>query len=156
TNQRLSSTLRRLLDRHAYQDRQRVSVLLRDIRQTAATVSGNPPTEVGVDVETQIEISSPLSRTFWSEPQTFSPVDLVEHVSDDETRAHAFLSLAKMQRLDWRGMRRRVQQALLERETVTLGEFLVDNPPSGVVDVVGYMQIARDDGHFIDPDATDQ
>jgi hypothetical protein len=25
-----------------------------------------------------------------------------------------------------------------------------------VVEVVGYIQIARDDGHFIDPDVTDQ
>jgi hypothetical protein len=156
TNQRLSTTLRRLLDRHAYHDRQRVSILLRDIRRAAAAVSDDPPAEIGAEFETQIEISSPLSRIFWREPQTFTDLDLVEHISDDKSRAEAFLSLAKMQRLDWRGMRRRVQQALAERETITLGELLSDNPPSGVVDVVGYVQIARDDGHFIDPDTSDQ
>ncbi|MEX2170716.1 MAG: DUF3375 domain-containing protein [Pirellulales bacterium] len=157
TNQRLSSTLRRLLDRQAYQDRQRISSLLREIRQLAAVLNDDPPIEeVGVEIETSLELSSPLSRTFWSEPVTFTAIDLIEHVSDDATRDEAFRSLAKMHRLDWRGMRERVHQALIDRETVTLGELLTDYPPSGVVDVVGYVQIARDDGHFIDPDVMDQ
>ncbi len=156
TNQRLSSTLRRLLDRQGYQDRQRVSTLLREIRRAAAALSDNPPTEVGAEIETRLEICSPLSRTFWSEPQTFTAIELVEHSSDEALRAAAFLSLAKLQRLDWQGMRQRVRQALAEREAITLGELLSDYPPSGVVEVVGYVQIARDDGHFIDPDATDR
>jgi hypothetical protein len=156
TNQRLSSTLRRLLDRHAFQDRQRVSTLLREIRQVATALSDDPPTNVGADIETHLEMSSPLSRTFWSEPQTFTAIDLVEHVSDEASRVDAFRSLAKMQRLDWRAMRQHIYQALMERDTIALGELLAEYPPSGVVEVVGYMQIARDDGHFIDPDATDQ
>jgi hypothetical protein len=156
TNQRLSSTLRRLLDRHAYQSRQQISTLLREIRREAAALSDEPPMQVGVEIETSLEIASPFSRTLWSEPQTFSAVDLVENVIDDASRDEAFLILAKLQRLDWRGMRQRVHQALLERETIALGEFLADYPPSGMVEVVGYVQIARDDGHLIDPDATDQ
>ena len=122
----------------------------------AAAMSDKPPTEVGVEVETHIEILSPFSRTFWSEPQAFAAIDLVEHLGDDASRTAAFLNLAKMQRLDWRGMRQRVHQALIEHETIALGELLAEHPPSGVVEVVGYVQIARDDGHFIDPDATDQ
>jgi hypothetical protein len=157
TNQRLSSTLRRLLDRQAYQDRQRISGLLREIRQLAAALSDDPPlAEIGVEIETLLELSSPYSRTFWSEPVTFSAVDLIEHVTDGTVRDEAFRDLAKMHRLDWRRMRERVHQALLERETVTLGELLSVYPPCGVVDVVGYVQIARDDGHLIDPDVTEQ
>jgi hypothetical protein len=156
TNQRLSSTLRRLLDRHAYQDRQRVSTLLREIRQAAAALSDAPPTEIGAVIETDLQIASPLSRMFWSQPQTFRALELVEQSLDEASRTEAFLSLAKLQRLDWRGMRQRVQQALRDREATTLSELLADYPPSGVVEVVGYIQIARDDGHFIDPDVTDQ
>jgi len=156
TNQRLSSTLRRLLDRQAYQDRQHVSTLLREIRQAAAALSDDPPSEVGVEVETSLELSSPLSRTFWCEPQRFAALELSEHVSDEASRNEAFLGLAKMQRLDWRGMRQRLQQVLWDRETVTLSELLADHPPSGVVEVVGYLQIARDDGHLIDPDTIDR
>jgi hypothetical protein len=156
TNQRLSATLRRLLDRHAYQDRQRITTLLREIKQLAASVCDDPPTEIGAELETHLAIASPLSRTLWSEPQSFAPLSLAEHVSDEASRVDAFRNLAKLQRLDWRGMRQRISHALTERETITLGEFLIEYPPSGVVEVVGYVQIARDDGHLVDPDATDQ
>lgn len=156
TTQRLSATLRRLLDRNAYDDRQRVSTLLREIRRTAAALSDDPPLGVGAVIETELSIASPLSRTFWSRPQSFESLDLAEQRFDDALRAEAFLSLARMQRLDWRSMRHKVHQALEDRPAITLAEFLADNPPKGVVEVVGYVQIARDDGHFIDPDVTDQ
>ncbi|MBX9787387.1 MAG: DUF3375 domain-containing protein [Pirellulales bacterium] len=156
TNQRLSATLRRLLDRHAYQDRQRISTLLREIKQLAASQCDDPPMEIGAELETRLAIASPLSRTLWSEPQSFAPLSLAEHVSDEASRVDAFRNLAKLQRLDWRGMRQRIRHTLAERETISLGEFLTEHPPSGVIEVVGYVQIARDDGHFVDPDATDQ
>jgi hypothetical protein len=156
TNQRLSATLRRLLDHHAYQDRQQVSTLLREIRRLAVSLIDNPPLEIGAEVEAHLGILSPNTRTFWSEPQSFSALELVEHVADDASRDQAFLSLAMMQRLDWRAMRQRVTQALVEREMIELGELLAVYPPGGVVEVVGYMQIARDDGHFIDPEETDR
>lgn len=156
TNQRLSSTLRRLLDRRAYQDRQRVAGLLREIKQLAASQGDTIEVGVGIEVDTNVEISSPMTRAFWSEPQRFAPIELSENIADDALRLEAFRDLAQMKRLDWRTMRRHVQEILSRRGTAKLSEVLAEYPPSaGVVEIVGYLQIARDDGHMIDPDVLD-
>jgi hypothetical protein len=57
-----------------------------------------------------------------------------------------------MQRLDWTGMRARVGELLEEdQESLTLPELLEIFPPdAGVVEVLGYVQIAHDDGHDVD------
>jgi hypothetical protein len=158
TNQRLSATLRRLLDVRAYRDRQRVAELLREIMALSASLASHPPKDtVGVEVETKIEIASPFGRTFWSEPPQFAHVDLTEHQADQERRAEAFRALALMQRLDWRGMRASVQAAVARDGSVTLGDLLAEHPPeAGVVEVLGYLQIARDDGHIISRDAEEE
>lgn len=158
TNQRLSATLRRLLDVRAYRDRQRVAELLREIMGLAASLASQPPKDtVGVDVETKIEIASPFARTFWSEPRQFAHVDLTEHEVDEERRMETFRGLAMMQRLDWHGMRASVQAAVARDGSVTLGDLLATHPPeAGVIEVLGYLQIARDDGHIISRDAEEE
>jgi hypothetical protein len=110
-----------------------------------------------VDVETKIEIASPFARTFWSEPPQFARVDLTEHEVDEERRMETFRGLAMMQRLDWHGMRASVQTAVARDGSVTLGDLLAEHPPeAGVVEVLGYLQIARDDGHIISRDAEEE
>ena len=158
TNQRLSATLRRLLDANAYRDRQRVAELLREIMGLAASLAPQPPKDaVGVDVETKIAIASSFARTFWSEPPHFAHVDLTEHAVDEERRREIFRGLAMMQRLDWHGMRASVQAAVARDGSVTLGDLLAKHPPlAGVVEVLGYLQIARDDGHIINRDAEEE
>lgn len=158
TNQRLSATLRRLLDVKAYQDRQRVAELLREIMSLAASLAPRPPVDtVGVEVETKVAIASPFQRTFWSEPAQFVHVDLTEYEVDEERRAEAFRPLAMMQHLDWRGMRSSVQAAVAARGSVTLGNLLTEHPPeAGTVEVLGYLQIARDDGHIVSRDANEE
>ena len=155
TNQRLSATLSRLLDVKAYRDRQRVAGLLREIMAIAASLASHPPKDtVGVEVETKIEIASSFTRTFWSEPPQFAHVDLTEHKTDEQRRTEAFRALALMQRLNWHGMRASVQAAIARNGSVTLGDLLAEYPPeAGVVEILGYLQIARDDGHIISRDA---
>jgi hypothetical protein len=157
TNQRLSATLRRLLDSRAYRDRRRVALVLQEIMGMAASLADNPPGDgVGVEVETKIGIASPLARSFWSKPQRFAAIDLTESNSDAKQRADAFRTLAEMQRLDWRRMRACIADAVAAKEDVTLGDLLYENPPeAGVVEVLGYLQLARDDGHIINSDATE-
>ena len=102
TNQRLSATLRRLLDVRVYRDRQHVAGLLREIKVLAASLALNPPEDtVGLEIETKAAIASPFHRTFWSEPAQFTQVDLTEHEVDEDRRTEAFRALAMMQRLDW-------------------------------------------------------
>lgn len=157
TNQRLSATLRRLLDARARRERQRVAQLLREIVGLASKLAGRPLDNVGVEVDTKIEIASPFARTFWSAPARLATVDLTEHVGDEQRRADAFQSLAKLRRLDWRTMRSHVREAVARHGSVTLGGLLADHPPqAGVTELLGYLQIARDDGHHVSRDAVEE
>jgi hypothetical protein len=158
TERRLSATLRRLLDIRAQRDRQRVAELLRDIRGLAAVLAAEPPREsVSLEVEAQLEIASPLSRTFWAEPPEFQQIDLTEHLGDDEQRRAAFAQFAHMHRLDFKTMRSRIHDAVGEHGRLTLRQLLTEYPPdTGVIDVLGYVQIAGDDGHLISREAQEE
>lgn len=157
TNQKLSTALRRLLDARAHRERRRSAQLMQEICGLAASTADDPPTDVGLDLEVSMQIESPFRRSFWSEPQRFETVDLTEYDVDDETRRAAFERLAAMHRLDWSTMRSRVADLTRLRPASTLGDLLEEHPPrSGAVEVLGYLQIARDDGHFVDPQATEE
>lgn len=158
TSQRLSATLRRLLDVRATQERQRVAQLLREIRGLAAQVANDPPrTAVALELETKIELSSPVSRLFWAPPQPFEAVDLTEHLADDERRAAAFRALANLQRIEWRRLRGLVRSAAGRQGGTTLGQLLVETPPqAGIVEVLAYLQIAVEDKHDVSREATER
>jgi len=157
TNQRLSVTLRRLLDVRTTQERQRVAELLQNIRSLAVSLSANPPREdVFLEVETRANLNTPWSRTFWSPPVEFAQVDLNEHVMDDDRRLEAFRMLAEMQRLDWRQMRNHVRALVRQQGQATLAHLLEIYPPLGAIEVLGYLQIASDDGHQIDHEAVER
>jgi hypothetical protein len=68
----------------------------------------------------------------------------------------AFDLFAGMQRLDWGAMRQAIGQ-MTERETsISLPRLLEAHPPrSGVVEVLGYVQIASDDDHVLIEEETD-
>jgi hypothetical protein len=151
TNQRLSATLRRLLDSRSASDRQRLAQLLAEIRSLAAARSESAPVaSVGVQIDTGIGLALPFSRTFWSTPATFTAIDLTEHAVDDEKRLEAFRLLAGMNRLDWRSLRQHVADVADREGSATIGQIIASHPPRvGVVELLAYLQIARDDGHLI-------
>ena len=154
TERRLSSTLRRLLDAQAHQERVRVAELLREIRALAAAMSQDPPRdEVGVELDDAIEIQSPITRQFWTQPTEFETIDLTEHATDDSARQDLFEQFAALHRIDFRSMRSQIESATAQFGHVSLAELLDEHPPqSGVMDVLGYLQIASDDNHVIDRD----
>eukprot|EP00456_Euglypha_rotunda_P073958 TRINITY_DN674_c0_g5_i1.p2 TRINITY_DN674_c0_g5~~TRINITY_DN674_c0_g5_i1.p2 ORF type:complete len:487 (-),score=110.87 TRINITY_DN674_c0_g5_i1:369-1829(-) len=156
TTRRLSSSLRRLLDTRTQHERRRVTELLRQIRVLAASMSDDPPRNVGLEVDQALEMCAPLSRTNWSPPARFEQVDLTEHVADEELRRAVFRAFLQLRPIDWNGMRQRILQAVRPRGRCTLGELLANEPPTGLVDVLGYLQIACDDGHLVRPDATEE
>lgn len=157
TTQRLSTTLRRLLDTRATAGRQRLAELLAEIRQAAVELAESPPRdECGVEVETDLDIHSVSERTFWTPPARFDATELANQPPDEDDRLAAFKSLALMRRLDWSHMRRSITASLATRESISLSQLLDDHPPdSGVVEILGYMQIAHDDGHDVDPAKTE-
>lgn len=158
TNQRLSATLRRLLDSRSAADRQRLAQLLAEIRSLAAARAESPPDEsLGVEIDTGVSFGLPLSRSFWSTPATFASIDLTEHAVDDEKRLEAFRMLAGMHRLDWRLMRQHIAEVVGKHGTATIGQIIERHPPRvGVVELLAYLQIARDEGQLISRQNTEE
>lgn len=156
THQRLSSTLRRVLDPQASRHRRQIGTLLAEIRGLAAGLANEPPLEtVGATVDARLDISSPMARPFWSESERFEQIDLTEHAGDEDLRLQSFRHLAGMQRIDWRGLRQKIDRLLgtadREHSEVSLAELFEQEPPTaGIVEVLAYLQIAHDDGHAID------
>lgn len=151
TNQRLTATLRRLLDTRAHEQRERIAQVLRDIRLDAIALADNPPSDdVGLVLELDMEIQSPFRRTFWSASPSLE-AQLSVHTVDDDVRREVFLRLASMQRLNWKEMRSRINTLVDEHGTRTLAELLQTYPPkAGVIEVLGYLQIACDEKHIVD------
>lgn len=156
TTARLSSTLKRLLDAHAAEHRARITNVLRDIKQSAMAQQESPPEECTISIETTAEISSPMSRTFWRTPTSFDNPAPQEHIIDLAKIHNAAGELANLQRLDFRRLRETVRNATSSGDSLCLGQIIGDTPVNGgVVELLGYLQIAHDDGHDIDADQTE-
>jgi hypothetical protein len=151
TNQRLSATLRRLLDSRAASERRRLSQLLAEIRRLALRLAPEAPQEgIGLEVETAAGVASPMNRSFWTQPTQFKQLELTEHAVDDAQRLRMFELLARMHRLDLRGMRSKISKLTAGGDSVTLRQVVDAYPPSaGIVELLGYLQIAKDDNHLI-------
>ncbi len=150
TTGRLSSTLRKLLDPKAAEDRRQLTEILRDIKLLAVQLRDDPPREHLVEVQTSSGIFSPMTRTFWKQPQVFDAPGPTEHVIDLERSRLAGAELAAMQRLDFAKLRKQIvqlQDELPDRDELTLEQIVERFPPkSGIMELVGYLQIAHEDG----------
>jgi Protein of unknown function (DUF3375) len=158
TTRRLSSTLRRLLDTRVQHERRRLVELLREIRGLAVVMNEAPPrSEVGLEVDAELEIGSPLSRTDWYPPAEFRKVDLTEHVPDEDTKYEAFREYATLRPIDWLLIRSHVDAALSEHEQLTLAELVKErHPRAKVLDLIAYMETAQEQGHSIDRTAREE
>jgi hypothetical protein len=157
TNQRLSATLRRLLDARAFAERQRIAGLLQELQALSLDYGGQwDDVEPGVTLELVVAVESPMRRSFWIEPQRFETVHLARFEPGSKERLEAFEDFAALGRLDWTGMRDHICQLLSTEETPTLSQLIERHPvTSGIVELVGYLQIASEDGHLVDPVATE-
>lgn len=158
TNARLSTTLRRLLDARAAAERVRLANVLRDIRQAAIQLRDVPERlEIQLSLDTHIDIQSPFARTFWVPEPTFdAALPEVNTIDSQEARrlAEAFV---KLKRLDFRKLRRVIRELTIDGHTRSLQEVLLQTPSGyGIVEVLGYVQIAYDDHHSIDPNHQEQ
>ncbi|MCA9135779.1 MAG: DUF3375 domain-containing protein [Planctomycetales bacterium] len=160
---RLSQTLRRLLDDQSVGHRKRTAEVLREIRTLSSRLkhqiseSGDPvPKSIGLQVETSIGLASPLTRPFWTPPQVFDVAPQTRTV-DFETAKREARKLAGMQRLEWDRMREAIASATAKSSSIGLSELIAIRPLKvGIVELVGWIQIAHEDGHQIDRDASEQ
>lgn len=158
TTQRLSATLKRLLDHRAARERQRVAEMLREIRGLAAQCALAPPKEieVGLCIDEVPLIYSAFSRTFWTQPSRFDAPVLSANAVDENRRRQAFADYAKLYGLDWKEMRSRVKTLVQRSGSARLSDVIASHPVrAGVIEVLGYVQIARDDGHIIQAESTE-
>lgn len=155
TTRRLSGTLRRLLDSRISSSRLRLAKILRDV-QTAALEHSEAPPELGIDTFTELELSNVSARSFWEAPITFDELKPTEENEDDDQRLLAFRELAALQRLDWERMRLNIRTALESRDVISLPDLINLHPAkSAGIELLGYIQLAHDDGHLVDESATD-
>lgn len=156
-NQRLSATLRRLLDERSNQERLRITQLLRDIKTEALGRAGNPKnSDLGISLDVDLGISGPFCRNLWVSPPQFQAIDLRAFKPDPNERLLAFQQFAEMNSLPWGEMRLRIKQMLLADDSPTLANLLERFPPeAGVIEIIAYLQIAADDNHQIDSKRSD-
>ncbi len=156
TIRRLTASIRRFLDAREAGERRQVNKLIGEIRQLARNCADDPPDEFFIEIEHRPAIASPASREFWSTPPQMESVSLTIEEASETQRNAAFADFAKLRRLDWERMRRAIA-ALVQREgSVSLPKLLEHHPPrSGAIEVLGYLQIAKDDGHIVVDDLTD-
>jgi Protein of unknown function (DUF3375) len=163
TYQRLSATLRRLLDRHSRTERQRLAEVLADLRQLVARMAERGQRDcVTLTLDEQPEIMLPLERPFWTPEVPFSEIALAEHQTDPRERRTAFADLAMYRSINWNRLRLSIRTALRDRTAITLPELIEclapgmpDLPTVDAVEVLGLIQIAHDEGHAVDLAHTD-
>ncbi len=154
TTQHLSLTLKRLLDARATQHHQQLASVLRDILGLAAEQSEHNNDSVGLEVEVDLDIHCPFDRPFWIATEPFEEVELSDANHDAADQRAALDQLAALERMDWQSMRGNIRAATQSANApggVSLEDLLERFPPSlGAIEVLGYIQIAHDDGHEID------
>lgn len=165
TTARLSSTLRRLLDVDATVERIRLANVLKDIRHAALRLNEQSDAlklreMIQIDIESDIQMYSPLSRTFWSPTQSFQAPTAHQHQYNLEQAKAIATAFSKLRRLDLKKLRKSIRQWVSSGNSGTLATMLNDMISSqslsdGIIEVLGYIQIAHDDGHLIDSSLTE-
>lgn len=155
TTQHLSHTLRRLLDARSTRHHQQLAQVLRDIRAQATGLSQSPPLDISLEVEVEIDVQVPFDRPFWSQAEPFVEVELQLVDSDPDDHARALEQLVALERIDWQSMRRNIARSVQRQGDTTIAELLEQFPiQTGTVELLGYLQIAHEDGHRIDAEQT--
>ncbi len=158
TVQRLSGTIRRFLDIQVAAERRKLTEMLGEVQQLVVKCAENPPGEAfALEVQIKPEIYSPATRELWFPPAAIDPLKLRAAETSREDADREFDLFVKMRRLDWANMRSRIRHLTIRDEAVSLPRLLEENPAkSGAVEILAYVQIARDDGHIVKPDETDE
>ena len=152
TNGRLSKSLRKLLDATSAEDRRQTAEVMRDIKQLAGLLRNNLPvdSEIGMSVQSANGIYSPFARAFWDTPQSFNSQP-ENHIVDLEKTSQERHALSSLEMLDLEKLRENIRTSLESNPEVTFEDILKKYPTEcGVLELVGYFQVAFDDGHNIE------
>lgn len=154
TNGRLSTSLRKLLNVESAEDRRQTGEVVRDIKQLAVSLRNQRVEDQTCQtvVQTTSGVASPFSRTLWTTPQSFE-IRPEDHVVDLERMAQERSGLASLEFLDLEQLRHQVGTLLRSEGQATLEDVIGAFPPEcGILELVGYFQVAFEDGHSINRD----
>ena len=151
TTQRLGGSLRRLLDTKSYDQRQQIGIVLDEIRKLAEKLAPAPPVvQIQFCIEEDLSIVAPYMLKFWSAPQKLEMPELTEAMDSEEDRKAAFLEFTRMERIKWEKIKDNIKKYTTNSTTISLKTILDQEPvTAGVMEVIAYLQIAEDDGHYI-------
>jgi len=156
TTSRLSSTLRKLLDPRTSDQHKQLTDLLSETKQLALQLRDDPPQETIVEVQSSSGPRCSMARTFWKPPQTFDDTTPEDYTFDLEKSLEFGAELASMQRLDLEKLRSNISRLLDEPETeeaLSMQQVIDAFPPkSGIMELIGYLQIAHEDHCEIHPE----
>ena len=116
-----------------------------------------PRSEIALEIEADLAIASPWSRTDWCPPAEFEEIELTEHIPDEDAKHEAIREYASLRPIEWLGIRNRIDVALIQHERLTLGRLVAEkHSEAQVVDLIGYLETAREQGHLIDRAAREE
>jgi Protein of unknown function (DUF3375) len=154
TTQRLSRSLRLLLDEKASNDQRLIRKIMSEIRDLAADLSDSPPDDKAIGLtfdEASLPFRSPIFKEFFQVPREIEAQTFHVSEQDDQAQEKAFRRYAAMSRLDWDGMRASIQKLTQRGVQIPLRELLDRCPPkAGAVEVIGYIRLAKEGQHLID------
>lgn len=151
SHQRMSASLRRVLDTAHLAERRRLGELLREIRQTALSVRDNPPSEEGFfEIEDFPDIFISLTRPMWQASESVESNGKVE-LDEDEIGLDDLRRFRNLPQIRLQELRRNVETCLSREYTVTLQQVLDVFPPRhGVMELIGYLVVATNESrHFV-------
>lgn len=146
---RISRKLRQVVGDHVGGGGRHVRDTLGVIRKRAFRLRDEPPEDWDFEIETRPALHSFMEADFW-EPKGVEPFGKVETAGGQNSKWVSDMLGSVGEPLDLVKYRDRVNQALEEKEQVSLTELVERYPPEkGVVDVVCYRVIAGEDSRHL-------
>ena len=155
SHQRMSASLRRVLDTAHLGERRRMGELLQEIRQAALVLRDHPPEEDEFfEVEDFPQVFATMSRPLWQAPESVVFNGLVE-VEKNELDLAELRRFRNLPQIRLQELRRNVETCLARDYTVTLQQVLDAFPPrNGVMEVIGYLIVATNESRHLIQDET--
>jgi len=150
SNERMASSLRRVLETGRLGEQRRLREIVREIQSDALRVKESPPREEDFFSLPEIPpFFSSMSRDPWKPGEVLSDF-LAPEEADDAGDRELFRNLGAMPLIRLEHLRKNVAEILQQRGHARLDEVLEAYPPSnGPVEVLGYVAIALEDSLHI-------
>ncbi len=151
SHQRMSTSLRRVLDTISLQERRQILELIRDVQAAALATKDNPPSQEDFfEIEHFPSVFSAMRRELWRAKDSVVLKGGIE-LADGSIDLNDLQRFTNLPQIQLRKLRENVATCLNGNYSVTLEQVLDAFPPRhGVIEVLGYLILATQESrHFI-------